>query len=472
MRASYLKREAGFTLVEVMVAIVVITIGVLGTVALADNANRRTSDTKGREGATALVRELVESARTVPFNNLTQADLETSLAWRPSLADGDAAAGWQIQRRNFVYTVTFTICTVDDVSDGYGTSASHDSSFCSGTQSAGSSTGADKNPIDFRRIVFHLAWKDTTGAQSVEQSALINSTYRGPFPSDISTTPPSPIYTGSKIDFTATTNASAQVVKWYIDGRLQGNANGSGTSWSWTWDLNQGSTACAPAAIPDGTYFVSAVAYDRNGATGGAKAASVVINRCPPAAPTGLQGGRNWGAIEITWAANPESDVIGYEVFQGSTLVCGLTTKLSCRDTDATRVASVLPLTYTVKAYDTGQSGQRASAASLPLTVLPDCGVGVCNHPPNTPDVTYNAGTLSISTPAPQDKDTGDSIDFYRIYRTTGTSPPTGPSDRYDIVDNTGGTVTWSDSSSGSYHYWVTAVDRHYSESDFSAVVP
>jgi hypothetical protein len=199
-----------------------------------------------------------------------------------------------------------------------------------------------------------------------------------------------------------------------------------------------------------------------------------VLNRCPPAAPTGIQGGRNWNAlgIEVTWAANPEPDVTGYQVFHGSTVVCPFTTKLSCRDTNSTDMSSTLPFFLTVKAYDNGQSGQRASVASSPLLVLPDCGVWPCNRPPNTPDVTYSGGTLTISAPKPADPDTGDGIDFYRVYRTSGTSPPTGPSDRVDVVDNNGGTMTWSDNATGSYHYWVTAVDTHYTESAFSPVVP
>ena len=468
MPAPAFREQSGFSLVEVLIAMVVLTVGVLGTLALVDNANQRTSDTKAREAATNLARDLVESARTVPFNNITQADLESDLSTRAGLGDTGAAAGWQIDRRNFTYTVTYTICTVDDVSDGYGTSAAHDSSFCPGTISAGAA-GADRNPVDFRRVVFKLSWKDTRGNQTVEQAALVNSTYRGPFPKTITANPTGTIYTGTGINFTATLSSNATAVKWYVDGRLQDGGSGSATSWTYNWDLG---TACAAGSVPDGTYFVSAVAYDRNGGTGGSKAAAVDINRCPPARPTGFEGGRNWGSVELTWAANPEPDVIGYEVFRGATLVCALTTATSCRDATSAATSASGPLTYTVVAYDQSPSGRRASVASSPLTVLPDCGSGTCNTPPSRPDVSYSGGTLTITAPSVQDPDTGDGIVFYRVYRTTGTTPPTGPGQRYDTVDNSGATVTWTDPQPGSYHYWVTAVDQHYAESAFSAVVP
>jgi hypothetical protein len=216
--------------------------------------------------------------------------------------------------------------------------------------------------------------------------------------------------------------------------------------------------------VQDGTYFVSAAAYDRNGATGGPLARSVTLNRCPPSAPTALVGGRNWGSVEISWAANPESDVTGYSVFRGATLACSTAsvTDTTCRDTSAPATG---PIDYTVVAYDQGPSGRRAGDASQALTVLPPCGSSSCNTAPNEPGVTISNGTLSISAPTPDDPDGGDGIDFYRVYRTSSSAPPSGPGDRYDVVENDAATVTWSDPEQGSFHYWVTAVDGHYSES-------
>ena len=62
--------QSGFTLVEVMVAVFILLIGVLGALTLLDGANAATSRTKKREAATNLARELIESARAVPYPDL------------------------------------------------------------------------------------------------------------------------------------------------------------------------------------------------------------------------------------------------------------------------------------------------------------------------------------------------------------------------------------------------------------------
>ena len=463
--------ESGFTLMEVLIAIVLLTVGVLGTLSLVDNANGRTSDTKAREGATSLARDLIESTRTVPFNNINNSDLPGQLQARTGLADADAAtAGWQIKRRNFTYTVAITSCTVDDGSDNYGTAASHDSTFCAGTQSS-TAADADRNPFDFKRVRYTLTWKDTHGAQSLLESALINSTYRGPAVTNITA---SPILAGH-ITLTAAFSSIPTSAKWYLDGRLKDNIpTGSTSTWSWDWDLGPACAQTDPTSVQDGVYSLSAVGYDRNGATGGPKSTPVTVNRCVPYAPSGLVGGRNWGSVEITWSPNQESDVVGYDVFRGTTLVCSTNSvsNTSCRDNPPDPSATY---TYTVKAYDIGPGGgRRASDASQALTVLPDCttGASTCNTPPTVPDVSMDSGVLSITPKPPYDSDSGDGIAFFRIYRTDSPSPPTSASQRYDTVDNTGSTVTWTDKAPGSYYYWVTAVDKHYTESDFSAVVP
>src|SRR2546421_507818 len=55
------RREAGFTLVELMIAIMILLVGVLGSVALVDGANRTTAANKGREGATNVARDVIEA---------------------------------------------------------------------------------------------------------------------------------------------------------------------------------------------------------------------------------------------------------------------------------------------------------------------------------------------------------------------------------------------------------------------------
>jgi prepilin-type N-terminal cleavage/methylation domain-containing protein len=466
--ATSFREEHAFTLVEVLIAMVLITVGVMGTVALVDNANARTSDTKGREGATSLARDLIESTRTLPFANINDSDAPAQLQARGGLADADPAAGWQIKRRNFTYTVAISSCTIDDSSDGYGTAASHDSTFCAGTLSS-TSGSADRNPSDFKRVRYTVSWRDTRGPQQLTQAALINSTYRGPAVSRIEA---APVF-ADEVSLTATFSSSAETAKWYLDGRLEGPIDGSpGTVWEWDWDLGPACVKDDPASIQDGVYSVGAIGYDGNGATGGIKSANVTINRCAAYAPTGLRGGRNWDGVELTWARNQEPDVTGYDVFRGTTRVCSTASvnDTTCRDDPPSSSATY---TYTVQAYDNGPLGRRASDASAALTVLPDCAAATapCNTPPAAPDVSSSNGVLSISAGHPDDADQGDAVEFFRVYRTSSPASPSSPGDRYDLVDNTGATVTWADKAPGSFYYWVTAVDRHYAESDFSVMV-
>src|SRR5215210_2091194 len=65
MSRSRLAAEDGFTLVELMMAALVLVVGVLGVLSLLDHANRATERTKHREAATNLAREVIEASRAV-----------------------------------------------------------------------------------------------------------------------------------------------------------------------------------------------------------------------------------------------------------------------------------------------------------------------------------------------------------------------------------------------------------------------
>ena len=71
--------ERGFTLIEVLVAIFLLLVGVLGVVAMIDGANAVTSKTKAREGANNVARSIVEVGRGVPYKNLTDSALFATL---------------------------------------------------------------------------------------------------------------------------------------------------------------------------------------------------------------------------------------------------------------------------------------------------------------------------------------------------------------------------------------------------------
>src|SRR5204863_320906 len=80
--------ESGFTIVEVLVAIVLLLVGVLGVVQMIDTANAVTDNTKAREGAVALGRQVLEDPRTITYT-----DPDTSGSPSTPEQDPNAASG-------------------------------------------------------------------------------------------------------------------------------------------------------------------------------------------------------------------------------------------------------------------------------------------------------------------------------------------------------------------------------------------
>ena len=71
--------ERGFTLVEVMVAIMILLVGVLGVVSMVDGAKAVTSKTKAREGGTNVARSIIEVSRSIRYRDLTAVELLDAL---------------------------------------------------------------------------------------------------------------------------------------------------------------------------------------------------------------------------------------------------------------------------------------------------------------------------------------------------------------------------------------------------------
>ena len=70
------------------------------------------------------------------------------------------------------------------------------------------------------------------------------------------------------------------------DGVSQGDISGSSaTSWAFDWTIGALDT---PPFTLDGTYLVSAQAFDTRGVPGEARSVSVHLNRRIPYAPTGV----------------------------------------------------------------------------------------------------------------------------------------------------------------------------------------
>jgi type II secretory pathway pseudopilin PulG len=116
------------TIVELLVAIVLLCVGVLGTIALIDGANAKAGLTSTREAATALTRHVLEASRIVPYHRLQQSSLPAALQELEDLSDQSSASGWNVRRRQVTFTLAVTVCTVDDPTDGGGAHSGSD--FC------------------------------------------------------------------------------------------------------------------------------------------------------------------------------------------------------------------------------------------------------------------------------------------------------------------------------------------------------
>ena len=324
--------ERGFTIVEVVVAAMILLVGVLGVLTLFDVANRTTSKTKAREGATNLAREVIEAARVVAYPDLTPAEIEAELQAQPELTDGEPTqAGWNLKRRNITYTLTAKVCSVDDgtiASDGYGDHAG--GAFCETTSGT-----TDPNPDDYKRVTVDVTWNDGTATHTARQEAVINNPGSAfapaikslvPSTGTATTNPPITNPAVTSVTFTATTTSRPEGVRWSLDNVEAGAATGSQLTWSFVWPV--------PISVVDGTYLVSAEAYDQYGQAGTGRTLTMVLNRFAPASPTGLVGGRNplWGTsfVEFEWVPNPERDILGYRVYRATGAVPTTSDDLVC----------------------------------------------------------------------------------------------------------------------------------------------
>ena len=493
--------QHGFTLVEVMVAILVLLVGILGVVTMVDTSNAVTSKTKAREGGTAIARSVIEVSRSIRYRDLTTAALEAALNTRPGLADSLPAPGYTFESRGVQYRMTLDVCSLDDVKDGLGDQPPG-VSFCpdSDVLPVGG-IAQDRNPDDYKRVRVKLVWKTRGAEASVTQTSSIINPVGGLGPSVTGLTMTSPgsgstdeVLIDSDVesaDFLAVTSTFAAELTWSVNGDNQGKANGGPTQWTFTWDFED---ASGNIVYYDCNYFIQADAFDNEGRAGAPRVLSVIVNRIAPVAPTNFVGGRNGSddRVDLRWNPNPECDVIGYRVFRstdpttlGSAISCDagatdptLTEAVSCVDESAPATG---PLYYKVVAVDSTTAGTpRNGIESAQLTVpatggnsLPTAPTNVtsciggqpdCNGPDGEP---APSGQIVVRWDASTDSD--GTIASYRIYRNGDTY-----AHRWDdFFPDTGGQLAWLeyDAENAPHTYRVTAVDDLFGESALSAPV-
>lgn len=113
--------ESGMSLVEVMVAMVLLLIGMLGVISMLDTSNQVTRRNLARDTANSLAREQLERAREIAYADLADpAKVATALAPGVEGSDTPVSAVLTTTRRGVRYTTTITSCVLDDPIDGIG----------------------------------------------------------------------------------------------------------------------------------------------------------------------------------------------------------------------------------------------------------------------------------------------------------------------------------------------------------------
>ena len=487
--------QEGFTIVEAMVACVLLLIGLVATLTIVERAASVTSTTRTREQATSLQRELVEGARSVAYDQLTPTGVGAAVRARPGLGDSAlGGAGWTVRRRNATYTVAIGVCTVDDPADGIG--AHQSGIFCAsaggtpedanadGTVDALTVTGAtacaapcpDTNPADFKRVVSVVRWGTTTNVQATQ----ISNPGVAAAPAITGLTPiglPSP-YTitdgRATQDVNMTWLGTPRTVTLYVDGTPIGTITVPvGTSWTSAWNLGLVSAAGQQPAVGevlDGSYELSAKAFDQYAQYGAQRAETVVLNRRQAFASAHVEAGRNNGAVEIEWSPARERDSKGFRVdrrIDGGawTTVCAMAVRTSCRDTSAPAAAVGQLLEYSVVGFDLDPAGAlRPGDRSEIVKIIEVPGALTPVPVPTGLSAALDGANVSLTWAAPS----GFVPDHYNVYR-----DGTGYADRLDSVyqrpaDITAGVPpSYVDATTtGQLHdYWVTVVDANLRES-------
>ncbi len=478
-----LRDSAGFTLVEVMVAALILIVGAGAAFALIDSANRAVTSNAARSGATNLGRELTEYARTTDYDLLQPTQIVTALRKHTQIAGTLTGSVWKITRRNVVYTVSTDVCTFDDPKDGLAATAPPNP--CPAAAAIAGVTNVDVNGDDFRRVKYTLSWKARGRAGSItQQAAIVNPAGAlGPRIQDF-TQPTTQFNTptlasidwGAAYTLKLTTKTSAASVRWTVDdGVSQGDATGSGTSWGFSWLLGTAFDTANPW-VRDGTYTIQAQGFDSRGVPGEGKLITVNVNRHAPAKLSNVVGGYNdrFHAWDMRWDRYDERDLQGYRVVRtnDNAAICTVQQGITCTDSTWWSIDKNTKPSYAVIAVDCTNLMDATTcnrdgaydplvlaAGNDPHLAPPDAPTGL------TASVVDGKPVLSWTAPATVPN---GPVRFYRIYRDSGTNL----SDRYDLtVTNSPNYVDPEPGATTNHRYWVTAVDKDFNESAPSASV-
>ena len=513
--------QAGFTIIETMVACTLLLVGLVATLTVVEQAASTTVKTRTREQGTNLQRELVEAARSVSYDQLTPNGVGAAVRARPALGDSSlGTAGWTIRRRNATYTVSMGVCTVDDPRDGTGAHAADvfcpampspppdcasiinatalgtlpgagvtadaNAGLCGidvnldgtvdGVASATAtlcllSTCTDTNPADYKRIVSLVRWP---GGYNLQTSQVNNpGLAAAPAVTSLTAATNTISDTRNALGLTATTTNTPSTVALYLDGTAIGTFGSTGGgNWSGNWEIGSvtSTVGAQPAAseVVDGSYQLSAKAFDQYGQYGATRSETIVVNRRQHFAPARVAAGRNGSAVEIEWSPAKEHDSQGFRVDRrvngGSWVeVCARAVRTACRDGGAPPPPGLLQtqtLEYSVVGYDRDPAGALRAGDRSAVVKINDSVLSTAPGTPGSLQASLSNGNVVLTWTAPAGL---TAPDHYNIYRGGQAY-----ADRLDSAYITPGQpLTYTDTrTNGQAHdYWITAVNDQLRES-------
>jgi prepilin-type N-terminal cleavage/methylation domain-containing protein len=465
-----LRAQSGFTLIEVLAAMLILALGAGAAFTLIDAANRSVTSNNARTAGTNLQRELAEYARGTDYDLLQTGQIVPALRKHGAVQGTLSGGTWTIERRGVTYTVKASACTFDDPKDGL--SATPPPNAC---PAAAPVAGApsEVNPDDFRRVTFATTWTARGRSGKSTQSTLIVNPAGALGPRIVEFTEPTIQVTTNSLQWgPALTlhlkSTAASAVHWTTDDLSTGDAAGGPTDWTFTWNLGTRLSTTSPW-VRDGTYTVQAQAFDGRGVPGEAKIVTIHVNRGVPAKVGDLVAGYNASrnVVDMHWKRYDERDLQGYVVIRDadSKQICpkvgALQEGVSCTD-----FAPLPSSTYSVYAADCVDllNGVNCTHRGVPDTT-PALGTSTPSNPttagqPTGLSAAVIDGKPTLTWTAPSAGPAGP-IRLYRIYRDTGT----GVLDRYDETVTSATTYTDPNPGSTTAHtYWVTAVDQSFNE--------
>lgn len=515
-----------------MVAAMVLVVGMLAMLGMLIVANKTTQTNRVRQQATNVAREAIENVRALAYTQLaTPTSIASALL--PQMTPGATLAGSTLtvarsastgggSASGYAFNVTFTTCSLDDPSDGYGDHGAPPASGGTWCPDVAPSGTADSNPDDYKRVSVTVTPTGNGGAARtypVQQTVDIYAKpVNGPAASCLTTTtcPGSNVSVttlgANSVTFYVTTTRLANQIQWLVNGNPPGSqdptgGNGiyspAGTTSSFTWSI-----PFVNGNSIDGTYSISALALDANGNTGTRSTIQVTVNEHQVIAPSSFNAGydQQIGGVDIEWVPSVDQDVLYYNVYHSynggaASAVCSQVTGTSCTDT-ANMQSEAPPVNapctyqqpypggasnvYWVVGVDRDPSTNQPRESAL-KSVQVDA--NLCDHPPSAPSSltgSLSGGTLNLnwwapSAPLDPDSSSGDTITSWRLYRwpaSQGSTPQLSVANRLQLVGaGSGGSLVTSaadpapDPGGAAQYYCVTSVDTHLDESPCSGVI-